>query len=87
MAKNWNLILCVLGFDQSCGISAAIRPERLAPLSINGTNQGPLKPLEHHGNIVPRGLKGPHYADGVSLSDCHRIKFLSDQVGKMCSFC
>ena len=42
-------------FLQRSGVQPS---ERFAPLNSEGTNQGSLKPLEHHGNIVPRGLWG-----------------------------
>ena len=38
---------------------------RLAALGVMGTSLGPLEPLQHHGDMVPRGLRrssgGPDY--------------------------
>ena len=33
--------------------------DRLAFLGIRGPFKGPLKPLEHHGSMVPDALRGP----------------------------
>ena len=57
LIRNGNPFLCMhsifsTGRVEFLQISGVQHSEKLAPLSIKGANQGPLEPLELHGNIV-----------------------------------
>ena len=56
------LCLFIIPIHENYRRSGEQSSERLAPLSTEGANQGPLKPLKHHCNILTRVLRGPYYA-------------------------